>query len=134
MSSLLWKGRILETQLGSEDFARLIASLATLSGVLLILIGYGCHALFGWERPFNECGAGFSGVLFALKVVLQDQNGGTVRVLGLPLPVPSQWGQVSNNSSRHVLLSCLRAILPTCWPATACMVSYSVYPLRKRSC
>ena len=31
-------------------------------------------------------------MLFALKVVLQEQNGGMTRVMGVPFPVPSQWG------------------------------------------
>ena len=41
--------------------------------------------------PLTECSAGFSGVLFALKVVLQDMDGGMVRYLGvIPLPAPDR--------------------------------------------
>jgi len=91
MTSLMWKGRVLERSMGSEGFAQLIAMLTTLSAVIYVAIGFGLAHL-GMPGPFHECAAGFSGILFGLKVVVQEYEGGGMRrVFGLPFPVAAQW-------------------------------------------
>jgi membrane associated rhomboid family serine protease len=52
MSSLLWKGRELEGRLGSEQFARLLVILATLSGLLVAILGWALLCV-GWTGPFK---------------------------------------------------------------------------------
>ena len=69
MMSLVWKGRILEAHLGSERFAQLVAWLATVSAVLYVAVGWGL-AQMGYYGPFHTCAAGFSAVLFGMKVIM----------------------------------------------------------------
>ena len=73
LSSLLWKGARLERRYGAARFAALTAELALLSGALY---AFGARALAAaapqwfWSLYAHGCAVGFSGVLFAYKVVL----------------------------------------------------------------
>ena len=60
---------ILQPHMGSERFAQLIFILAALSSALVVVIGY-TLAEMGYPGPFHQCAAGFSAVLFGLKVRL----------------------------------------------------------------
>eukprot|EP00051_Salpingoeca_urceolata_P025664 m.464148 g.464148 ORF g.464148 m.464148 type:complete len:316 (-) comp20356_c1_seq2:56-1003(-) len=86
MSSWLWKARQLEGPLGSEAFASMVAILTLLSSSLMVVFDVGSVMTgFAYAMP-NTCAAGFSGVLFALKVVVHSANPeGTVAVMGFPL-------------------------------------------------
>ena len=82
MGSLLWKGSQLEDRGGSVFFAVQVAVLAILSqlcamGVVVVA------ALSGYNSWVYECAAGFSGVLFALKILLTANATGNTSVYGL---------------------------------------------------
>lgn len=65
MSSLLYKGVIVEPVFGSLHFLALVVYLALSAHVLYVAI-----AAFVAPRLVNNCVAGFSGVLFGLKAIL----------------------------------------------------------------
>lgn len=74
MLSLLWKGIQLETAMGSVKFASMVASLVGMSQGITLLLAKAL-LLFDYERAYyNEYSAGFSGVLFAMKVVLYSEG------------------------------------------------------------
>lgn len=72
MMSLLWKGIQLENSLGSAEFASMVAALLGLSQTITLLLAKSL-VLFGYESAYyHEYSVGFSGVLFAMKVVLNN--------------------------------------------------------------
>lgn len=109
LSSLLWKGALLERRMGSAKFALLFAELLLLSHGLFVgvawLLGCAlpawCAAAFGgrvpsplralvrdvgWPMYAHTCAVGCSAVLFALKVVVQRDQQGAVAWGGLVVP------------------------------------------------
>jgi len=86
-SSFLWKGRTLENLVGSWHFAWMIVIFTFLSHVLLVASSYVLAEYFDQYDLMYTCTIGFSGVLFALKVVLNHLNPeGNAMVLGM-IPV-----------------------------------------------
>ncbi|NIG58761.1 rhomboid-related protein 4 [Pontoporia blainvillei] len=87
MVSMLWKGIHLERRLGSRWFAYVIITFSLLTGVMYLLLEFAL-AEFMDEPDFRRnCAVGFSGVLFALKVLNNHYcPGGFVNVLGFPVP------------------------------------------------
>ncbi|XP_010610065.1 rhomboid-related protein 4 isoform X1 [Fukomys damarensis] len=87
MVSMLWKGINLERRLGSRWFAYILTTFSLLTGVVYLLLQVAC-AEFMDEPDFRRnCAVGFSGVLFALKVLNNHYcPGGFVNVLGFPVP------------------------------------------------
>ncbi|NXH12191.1 RHBL4 protein, partial [Bucco capensis] len=86
MLSMLWKGLMLERKLGSGWFAYVIAVFSVLVGVVYMLLELLLVKIL--EDPSYEmhCAVGFSGVLFALKVLNNYYNPGRVSsVLGLQI-------------------------------------------------
>ncbi|KAL2338849.1 hypothetical protein Fmac_013295 [Flemingia macrophylla] len=87
MLSLLWKGFHLETSMGSLHFASMVASLLLLSQGVTLTLSKSLLLLFDYEKPYyNEYAVGFSGVLFAMKVVLNSQSDSYAYVHGVVLP------------------------------------------------
>ncbi|KAI4335128.1 hypothetical protein L6164_013803 [Bauhinia variegata] len=87
MLSLLWKGIQLETAMGSVEFASMIAALVALSQGTTLLLAKSLLLFFDYERAYyNEYAVGFSGVLFAMKVVLNSQSENYSYVHGLIVP------------------------------------------------
>ncbi|XP_050220060.1 rhomboid-like protein 14, mitochondrial [Mercurialis annua] len=87
MMSLLWKGIQLETSMGSTEFAVMVASLLAMSQGITLLIAKSLLLFFDYGRPFySEYAVGFSGVLFAMKVVLNSQSDNYTYVHGLMVP------------------------------------------------
>ncbi|KAK1293981.1 Uncharacterized protein QJS10_CPA16g01804 [Acorus calamus] len=87
MMSLLWKGVQLETMMGSLEFASMVAALLGLSqGITLLLAKFLCF--FDYNTPYYyENAAGFSGVLFAMKVILNARSSDSYAyVHGLVVP------------------------------------------------
>lgn len=77
MMSLLWKGVQLETSLGSLEFAAMVATLLAMSQGITLLLAKTLLLFFDHETAYYyEYAVGFSGVLFALKVVLNSQFSG----------------------------------------------------------
>lgn len=95
MTSLVLKGRLLEDKLGGERFAGTVIMLATLQGLVYIAVVWVLMVAFDEPAPYHQCAAGFSGVLFALKVLvhkmgLTDHNA-PVWFLAFELHVSSKW-------------------------------------------
>ncbi|KAL0292999.1 UNVERIFIED_CONTAM: Rhomboid-like protein 14, mitochondrial [Sesamum radiatum] len=86
MLSLLWKGIQLESAMGSIEYASMVAALVGMSqGITLLLAKV--LLLFDYERAYyNEYAVGFSGVLFAMKVVLYSQSDNYAYVQGFVVP------------------------------------------------
>lgn len=87
MVSLLWKGKKLEPRLGSAWFAYILAVFSVLTGVIYILLEAILAELMEDIRYRMQCAVGFSGVLFALKVLNNHYHpGGVTVVMGFPIP------------------------------------------------
>lgn len=87
MTSLMWKGVQLEDTMGSQRFAKMVAVLLGLSHSL-ILASSSLLAKYA-DAPayyYSECAVGFSGVLFALKVVLNYNSPSHTNVYGIMVP------------------------------------------------
>jgi rhomboid domain-containing protein 1 len=70
MSSLLWKGRMLEPLVGRRHFAIMLVLFSILCNMLYVLGSYLLANCVDYPGPFHSCAVGFSAVLFALKVIL----------------------------------------------------------------
>lgn len=69
MASFAWKGIVLESVLGAPFFAYMLVVFSVLTGLLSVAIYYALAMVFTHEFMFS-CGVGFSGVIFALKVII----------------------------------------------------------------
>ncbi|KAA8519381.1 hypothetical protein F0562_013637 [Nyssa sinensis] len=87
MVSLLWKGIQLETSMGSVEFASMVATLVGMSQGITLLLAKSLLLFFDYERAYyHEYAVGFSGVLFAMKVVLNSQSDNYTSIHGLMVP------------------------------------------------
>ncbi|KAL6052557.1 hypothetical protein STEG23_025307, partial [Scotinomys teguina] len=87
MVSMLWKGIKLERRLGSRWFAYIIATFSLLTGVVYLLLQFALAEFMNQPDFRRNCAVGFSGVLFALKVLNNHYcPGGFVNILGFPVP------------------------------------------------
>ncbi|XP_006890383.1 PREDICTED: rhomboid-related protein 4 [Elephantulus edwardii] len=87
MVSMLWKGIHLEQRLGSKWFAYVIATFSLLTGVVYLLLELALAAFMDEPNLRRNCAVGFSGVLFALKVLNNHYcPGGVISILGFPVP------------------------------------------------
>ena len=69
MVSFLWKGMSLEPRLGTSGMLYLISVFSVLTSVTLLILDYCLSLLLNDLSYLHTCAAGFSGVIFALKVV-----------------------------------------------------------------
>lgn len=87
MLSLLWKGIQLETSMDSAEFAAMVATLLAMSQGVTLLLAKSLLLFFDYERPYyNEYSVGFSGVLFAMKVIVNARSDDYTSVYGLMVP------------------------------------------------
>lgn len=87
MLSLLWKGIQLESSMGSYEFASMVATLVAMSQGITLLLAKSLLVFFNYENAYyNEYAAGFSGVLFAMKVILNSQSDNYTHVHGVMVP------------------------------------------------
>ena len=70
MSSLIWKGRKLELKFGPITFAVTLALFCFLSPLITVGLSFAAAEILEDVSYLSQCGAGFSGVLFALKVLV----------------------------------------------------------------
>lgn len=88
MTSLIWKGRRLEPMIGSWVFGWLILLFAVGTSCLMVASSYIMMQFFDYPKPFFTCAAGFSGVLFALKVVVNQLDPGAHGyIMGIPIEI-----------------------------------------------
>lgn len=85
VASLLWKGVNLERVLGSEPFAVLVGVLIVLSHSMTVVLSY-VLLLCGFEEAYYSRTIGFSAILFAMKVILQQSSPATSNVWGFSVP------------------------------------------------
>jgi len=91
MASLLWKGKILERRLGSCYYAYLIAAFTLLTSLAYILLNIILSEVFEDDSHVFSCAIGFSGVLFAMKVLTTFiEPPSTTLLLGF-IPISSKW-------------------------------------------
>ncbi|XP_071484385.1 rhomboid-related protein 4-like [Diadema antillarum] len=91
MVSFIWKGISLERQMGTPYFAYLILVFSALTNALLVGLNIGVAELLEDPSYITSCAAGFSGVLFALKVLTTYYTPvHNQRIMGL-FSVPSRW-------------------------------------------
>lgn len=92
MVSFIWKGMVLESVLGSAQFLYIIFLFTGLCGSALVGINYLLGTFFD-SSFYYQCAVGFSGVIFALKVLDNYYfPGRSRRMLGLDINLPS--GQI----------------------------------------
>lgn len=96
MMSLLWKGIKLETSMGSSEFASMVFALLGMSQGVTLLLAKSLHVFFDYERAFySEYSVGFSGVIFALKVVLNSRDEDYTSVYGILVPTKyAAWAEL----------------------------------------
>jgi len=91
MISFLWKGRTLERRYGSRKFFIIIIVFAVLSQILLTILNRLLATMLWNSSYLTSCAAGFSAVIFALKVLTTNNMWEeSVHILGLPVTVPAQ--------------------------------------------
>ncbi|XP_066476811.1 rhomboid-related protein 4 [Tiliqua scincoides] len=84
MVSLLWKGMKLERRLGSVSFGCIIMLFSVLVGVVYMILEFTLAGVLDNPMYKQSCAVGFSGVLFALKVLNNHYHpGGTSNVMGI---------------------------------------------------
>ncbi|XP_038605120.1 rhomboid-related protein 4 [Tachyglossus aculeatus] len=104
MVSMLWKGMKLEKRLGSGKFAIIIASFSVLIGIVYMILEFALAEFLAEPAYKMQCAVGFSGVLFALKVLNNHYHpGGSVNLMGFP---------VSNKYSCWVELVAIHLLSP----------------------
>ncbi len=88
MASFIWKGISLEKHFGSGYFLYLISVFSVATNLVYLGINFALAEFLDQWSAMQSCAVGFSGVLFALKVVSTHiQPPGMTRVLGF-IPVP----------------------------------------------
>ncbi|XP_068173385.1 rhomboid-related protein 4 [Antennarius striatus] len=86
MVSFLWKGIKLERRLGGAWFAYMLSVFSLLTGVVYLLLEAALTELTEDQSYSMTCAVGFSGVLFALKVVNNHYHpGGMTYISGIPV-------------------------------------------------
>uniref|UniRef100_UPI003AAD5D58 rhomboid-related protein 4 n=1 Tax=Centroberyx gerrardi TaxID=166262 RepID=UPI003AAD5D58 len=92
MASFLWKGTKLEQRMGGSWFLYVLSVFSLLTGLVYLLLEAGLTKLTQDQSYSMECAVGFSGVLFALKVLSNHYHpGGVTYVMGLGLPVSNRF-------------------------------------------
>jgi len=92
MSSFLYKGYPLEQRFGSERFAKLVVFVTVGAGVMYVL----ATALFPDALgTLHGCCVGFSGVVFALKTILNAYSDGVDYMYGFTVPTKyAAWAEL----------------------------------------
>ncbi|WVZ71534.1 hypothetical protein U9M48_020109 [Paspalum notatum var. saurae] len=95
MTSLLWKGIQLETSMGSAEFASMVTALLALSQGITLLLSKGLLLLGDYTAYYDQYAVGFSGVLFAMKVVLNAWSDDFVYLHGMVIPAKyAAWAEL----------------------------------------
>lgn len=88
MASFIWKAISLERHFGSGYFLYMVTVFSITTNLVYLAINYALAEILDQWSYINSCAVGFSGVLFALKVVTTHIHpAGMTRVMGF-IPVP----------------------------------------------
>jgi len=91
MASFIWKGMTLERKLKSRRFAIVLVVFSLLTQILMIGLNYLLYEVFSNSQYLYTCAAGFSGVVFALKVLTTAYSENNVSIMGFPIFVPARY-------------------------------------------
>lgn len=87
MVSFLVKGRSLERRYGSKNFGLLLAVITVLTSGMYVLISVSGARILDDSHMMKTCAIGFSGVIFALKVITTKENPpGVSYIMGMTVP------------------------------------------------
>uniref|UniRef100_A0A0N5AFU8 Rhomboid domain-containing protein n=1 Tax=Syphacia muris TaxID=451379 RepID=A0A0N5AFU8_9BILA len=94
MISFLWKGRRLETRFGSRRFFILLMTFCISTSICMVALSYLVEVVFGFRslQLMKQCAVGFSGVIFALKVLHNNYFPDSDSVIFGWFPVSSRYG------------------------------------------
>lgn len=91
MVSLLWKGNMLERKFKSVYFAYLLTVFTILTGIMIVGLNFFLSEVLDDRTYELQCAVGFSGVVFALKVLTTHYSPpGLHYALGF-IPIPSKY-------------------------------------------
>ncbi|GMT31433.1 hypothetical protein PFISCL1PPCAC_22730, partial [Pristionchus fissidentatus] len=82
MVSFIWKGRRLEPLLGPVKYALTLLSLAAASAVITVGLSNVLDEMMPGSNYSSQCAVGFSGVIFALKVLSSTYTPEDVWLMG----------------------------------------------------
>ncbi|XP_034557377.1 rhomboid-related protein 4 [Notolabrus celidotus] len=86
MASFLWKGKKLEQRLGGPWFLYMLSVFSLLTGLVYLGLEAALTELTDDQSYSMTCAVGFSGVLFALKVINNHYHpGGVTYAMGIPV-------------------------------------------------
>ncbi|PIK47833.1 putative rhomboid-related protein 4 [Apostichopus japonicus] len=91
MASFLWKGIQLERRLGTLYFAYLIAVFSVLTNIVMVGVNIAAAEVLSDDSYLVSCAAGFSGVIFALKVLSTHYSPRDSQSIMGFINVPSRW-------------------------------------------
>ena len=96
MASFIWKSRTLEKHYGTPYYAYLTSVFTLLTSLMYIVINYMIAEIFDVWSYVRTCAVGFSGVIFALKVVTTHlEPPGMTYIFGIPVPKRlAVWGEL----------------------------------------
>lgn len=85
MASFVWKGLSVERRMGSARFLYVLAVFSLLVNLLLVALNVLAVRVLEEDRYYTDCAVGFSGVIFALKVLTTYDlpSGHVTSVMGL---------------------------------------------------
>lgn len=87
MASFMWKARTLEGHYGSGYFAYMVAVFSVLTSLVYLVLNWAIAEMFDTWSYVTTCAVGFSGVIFALKVLTTHLTpSGTSFMMGIPIP------------------------------------------------
>lgn len=90
MASFVWKGLSLEKDMGSGYFCTLLAVFVLLTNIVYCVLQYIAVLMFHDYSYLYHCAAGFSAVIFAVKVITTYRLPGGISYVMDILPVPNR--------------------------------------------
>ncbi len=96
MASFMWKSRTLERHFGTSYYAYLTTVFTVLCSLTYLLLNFAIAETFDSLSYVKSCAVGFSGVIFAMKVVTTHlEPPGMAGVFGIPVPKRiAVWGEL----------------------------------------
>jgi len=93
MVSFLWKGRRLEQRFGAKYFAFLLAVFSVLTSLVMIGVSVTLEEVLNFRdlHLMGQCAVGFSGVIFALKVLSTEYFPTADSMIFGLFPIPSRY-------------------------------------------
>lgn len=104
MISFLSKARSLEPRYGSLNFAILLTIITTLTSGIYVALGLSCANVLHDAYYLQTCAIGFSGVVFALKVITTMENNYYTQTTIAGFTMPSKYAPWAELILIHLLV------------------------------